>query len=113
MIELTVALLVFVALCVFMAVGLIGLILRLFFGVIAGIFGLVGGALGLAAGGIGLLVMLPVVLLLCVPALILFGLSIALLHVTLPFLLLAAVVVWALRSRSVTPPRLMQAPEPR
>ena len=58
--------------------SLIGLVLRIAFGLVGGLIGLVAGGIGLFIGGLVMLLVLPIVALsllpLCLPALLLFGL---------------------------------------
>jgi hypothetical protein len=65
--------------------SLVGLVFKLVFGVVHVVFGLLAGALGLFIGGLVLLLVLPIVALsllpVCLPALLLFGLVWAIVHV--------------------------------
>jgi hypothetical protein len=65
--------------------SVIGLVFKLVFGLIGGVFSLLAGALGLFIGGLVMLLVLPVVALsllpVCLPALMLFGLIWAIVHV--------------------------------
>lgn len=65
--------------------SVIGLMFKLVFGLIGGVFSLLAGALGLFIGGLVMLLVLPIVALsllpVCLPALIVFGLIWAIVHV--------------------------------
>jgi hypothetical protein len=65
--------------------SLVGLVFKLVFGVVHVVFGLLAGAIGLFIGGLVLLLVLPIVALsllpVCLPALMLFGLVWAIVHV--------------------------------
>jgi hypothetical protein len=65
--------------------SIIGLIFKLTFGLIGGLFSLLAGAVGLLIGGLVMLLVLPIVALsllpLCLPALLLFGLIWAIVHI--------------------------------
>ncbi|HET7330934.1 hypothetical protein [Dyella sp.] len=64
--------------------SLIGLILKVTFGLIGGVFGLLAGALGLFIGGLVMLLVLPLIALsllpVLLPALLLFGLVWTIVH---------------------------------
>jgi hypothetical protein len=65
--------------------SIIGLMFKLVFGLIGGVFSLFAGALGLVIVGLVMLLVLPIVALsllpVCLPALLLFGLIWAIVHV--------------------------------
>lgn len=73
---------VMVVAMLWLAASLVGLVFKLFFGLVGAMFGIIGGALGIIFSGLALVVVAPLV-------------ALALLPVCLPVLLVAA-VAWAI-----------------
>jgi hypothetical protein len=63
--------------CLWIVGSVVGLVLKVAFGLVHGVFSLLAGGIGLLIGGLVMLLVLPIVALsllpLCVPALLLFG----------------------------------------
>ena len=66
--------------------SVVGLILKVAFGLVHGVFSLLAGAIGLFIGGLVMLLVLPIIALsllpVCLPALLLFGLIWLIVHAT-------------------------------
>lgn len=90
----TLSVLMLVAL-LWLAASLVGLVFKLFFGLVAAVFHLIGGVLGLVFGGVALLVAAPIVML-------------ALLPLWLPVLLVVAVIWGIVKMFDRTPPAQIQ-----